>query len=344
MKYLSPLLPYCVSLVVTALTLYFIMLLMYYPPFISNYTSILDSAKILHGVYPGGFSGEEDDFSEVDLISYERSVDSTVDFVYFSHNWYKSRQFPKNTVDWIYKRGSIPYIRLMLRSHPLNQGFNEREYSVTRIGNKELDSDLYEWFKIAKSYKKPLIVEYGTEINGDFFPWNGAYYDKSSLPFKKAYRHIIDISREVGAINIIWSFHLNDRDVPNEEWNHFENYYPGDNYIDLIVMSIYGMLTSIDTQQKYVGTELKTLYPRIAKMAPTKKIILIEWASTRDNKYQDQVEYARDGFEAIFSGNYPNLIGFSWWNEWWHNRGQIDSTMRVQDNPKLALVFKEYLH
>jgi len=39
----------------------------------------------------------------------------------------------------------------------------------------------------------------------------------------------------------------------------------------------------------------------------------------------------------------PRVIGFSWWNERWENDNNPDNdtTMRVQDNPDLADVFRE---
>ena len=42
------------------------------------------------------------------------------------------------------------------------------------------------------------------------------------------------------ADNILWVFHVNYNDWPNESWNRFENYYPGDDYIDWLAVSIYG--------------------------------------------------------------------------------------------------------
>lgn len=46
----------------------------------------------------------------------------------------------------------------------------------------------------------------------------------------------------------------------------------------------------------------------------------------------------------IMSGRYQkNLIGFSWWNETWQNDSnpEHDTTMRVQNIPKLKALFRE---
>ncbi len=42
---------------------------------------------------------------------------------------------------------------------------------------------------------------------------------------------------------ITWVFHLDDSDIPEEAWNRFEHYYPGDDWIDWIGrVSISGAL------------------------------------------------------------------------------------------------------
>jgi hypothetical protein len=302
------------------------------------------TSNLYHGIYPGGFSGTEDDFSELDVLSYEKRVEKKASFIYFSHNWFKSHKFPKEMVDWIYARGSIPYIRLMLRSNNINQGFNEKTYSLKRINSGALDIDLIDWFSTAAQYKAPMFVEYGIEVNGEWFPWNGTWNGKERGPeaFKGVYRHLIELSRVTGASNILWSFHLDSNEYPLEDWNKFENYYPGDNYIDLFTVSVYGMLTPLDIQKVVFANKFNNVYPRMKVLSKDKPIIVIEFGSTLDNPNQDQAEWARESLNSIFSGRWEGLIGFSWWNEFWHNKAGVKSTtMRVQDNPALVKVFKD---
>jgi hypothetical protein len=83
-------------------------------------------------VYPGGISGEEDDLTLNDLESYEQAAGKTAAWVFFSHNWYHGRQFPLTTAAWIRQAGSIPYIRLMLRSEAGGEG-GDGEYTLQAI-------------------------------------------------------------------------------------------------------------------------------------------------------------------------------------------------------------------
>ena len=49
---------------------------------------------LYHGVYPGGITGEEDDITLADVTSYESAAGRAVAWVFFSNNWYRSRDFP----------------------------------------------------------------------------------------------------------------------------------------------------------------------------------------------------------------------------------------------------------
>jgi len=66
---------------------------------------------------------------------------------------------------------------------------------------------------------------------------------------------------------------------------------------------------------------------------------------TKNNPHVDQVEWARNALSDITSLRWPRIIGFSWWNEGWQNDDDPahDTNMRLQDNPKLAAVFKEFV-
>jgi len=205
-------------------------------------TSIQSPPKgyLYHGVFPGGRSGEEDDIIPLDLTSYEQAVGKDAAWVYFSNNWYRDRNFPAATAEWIRGEGSIPYIRLMLR-HDLKYDDEDTTYSLQKIIDGRFDDDLHKWCAGARKFGTHLIVEYGTEVNSDSFAWSGVHnggenaidYGDPSFPdgperFKDAYRHIIQICRDEGAQNITWVFHMDSMDHPDQNWNRAENYYPGD--------------------------------------------------------------------------------------------------------------------
>jgi hypothetical protein len=312
---------------------------------------------LYHGVFPGGVTGEEDDITPDDLKAYEKLAGKSAAWVYFSHNWYRNRSFPEATASWIRDAGSTPFIRLMLRSSP-EQDRRERTFGLNRVLEGALDVDLRYWARGARDFGTPLFVEFGTEVNGKWFPWNGWWngrdqtksYGDPAFPdgperFQDAYRRIIRIMRREGAANIVWVFHVNNLDIPQSPWNRLENYYPGDDYVDCLGVSVYGAQTPMEEEWPEFGRMMDDVYPRLAALGPTKPVILLEFGVSRNNPRGDQAEWAERALSDLVRNRWPRTIGFSWWNECWENDSNPahDTRMRLQDNPSLSAVFQKWV-
>jgi hypothetical protein len=315
------------------------------------------AGKLYHGVYPGGVTGEEDDLKLADVLAYENAAGKSAAWVYFSHNWYHGRAFPTATANWIRNHGSIPYIRLMLRSDPYGDR-PDPVYSLNRILSGVFDNDLRAWCAGARSFGTRLIAEYGVEVNGEWFPWNGKWngggtttgYGNPSLPdgperFRDAYRRIIQTCRNEGTENITWVFHVNDGDWPQVSWNRLERYYPGDAYIDWLAISSYGAQTPLDDYWPIFRESMDEVYPRVAALSSSKPIIVAEFAVTSGNPLGDQATWAQNALTDLTGFRWSRIIAFSWWNEWWQNDENPlhDTDMRVQTNPALAQVFLDLI-
>lgn len=311
------------------------------------------TGPMLHGVYPGGISGAEDDLTLQDLRSYEETVGKPAAWVYFSNNWYADRRFPAETAAWICAAGSLPYVRLMLRSD-IDLDHAEPVFYLQGIIDGDFDADLAAWADGAREFGTPILAEFGTEMNGEWFSWNGAWngagqmdgYGAPDLPdgperFKDAYRHIIRICRERGADNIRWVFHANGSDWPQDAWNRLENYYPGDEWIDWLAVSIYAGQSPQDEEWPVFREVMDEVYPRLASLSPEKPIIVAEFGAAAGNPRGDAAAWAAAALTDLTGRRWPRVRGFSWWNERWPNDDDPahDTTMRVQDNPALAEVF-----
>ena len=305
------------------------------------------AGKYYHGVYPGGITGDEDDITAQDIDSYETTVGKQVAWVFFSHNWFNGRAFPSGLVDMIHGRGSTPYIRLMLRSDT-DETTPETVYTLDAILRGDFDADLELWGRKAAQIGYPMIVEWGTEMNGQWFSWNGVHNGGAGVgpqKFVQAYRHIIDIMDRQGASNLIWVFHVNNDDDPAANWNRFENYYPGDGYIDWIGVSVYSLLTPLEDTPTDFRQSLDGVMARLDIMAPSKPVVLAEFGETVNNPNEDAAQWADGALADILSDRWPRLRGFSWWNETWQNDNNPahDSDLRVQSDANLAQVFQTRL-
>jgi hypothetical protein len=307
-------------------------------------------------VYPGGRTGEEDDLLLSDLTSYEGTVGKTAAWVYFSDNWYRNHRFPLAAATWIRAHGAVPYIRLMLRDHP--GAMPDPEYSLRRILAGDFDADLEAWARAARDFGTPLIVEYGTEVNGRWFPWNGRWNGAGTLAgygspsqadgperFRHAYRRIVRLMRDQGAANITWVFHVNGDDQPGVWWNRFERYYPGDAFVDWVGVSAYGALSPLDDWCDSFRATMDGAYPRLRAMAPAKPVFVLEFGVAKGNPLCGQATWAKAALASLTGGRWRAVVGFSWWNEHWPNDDDPDhdTTMRVQDNGVLAGLFRAYV-
>jgi hypothetical protein len=313
------------------------------------------AGKLYHGVFPGGSSGWEDDITPAQVTSYEQAVGKRVAWVYFSHNWFVNTAFPARTAAWIRGTGAVPYIRLMLREE--EEGAPNR-FDVENVLAGSLDMQIRQWARGAREFATPLMVEFGTECNGEWFPWNGLHHGAGRLDgfgdptkpdgperFVAAYRRIVRIMRHERARNISWVFHVNATDWPEDAWNRFENYYPGDKFVDWIGVSAYGPQSPTDGEFESFRAQMDPCYGRLVALAPTKPIFVAEFGATAGSALIAPETWAGAALDDILGGRWPKLMGFSWWNEHWQNDEDPahDSDMKVEDTPALAAVFRAKL-
>jgi hypothetical protein len=282
------------------------------------------------------------------VARYEQAVGAKTTWVYFSDNWFESRKFPVSMCGWIRGLGKVPFVRLMLRSD-VDQKHAEKNFPLERIIAGDFDGDLRAWAHEAKTFASPLLIEWGTEPNGNWFGWNGKWNGGAQIGparYVAAYRHIVDLFRADGADNLTWVWHVNWLDEPEKSWNRFENYFPGENYCDWVAVSAYGPTTPTtkDSTESF-RFKMRTAYPRLIKIAPGKPIIIAEFGCDLHNRRVDPVGWARSALDDLFSGRWPAVVGFCWWNEGWQNddRKKDDSDLIVLHDPELTRVFHEEL-
>jgi hypothetical protein len=85
--------------------------------------------------------------------------------------------------------------------------------------------------------------------------------------------------------------------------------------------------------------------PRLVELAPGKPVLVAEFGCTAGNSTASPAAWAADALDTLLARKYPQIVGFSWWNERWPNddNPKHDTTMRVQDLPDLAQVFRDKL-
>ena len=301
--------------------------------------------KLYHGFFYDGPALNEHDVTSADVARYEQTTGKKTAWVFFSDNWFESRNFPEAMCGWIRSLGKVPYVRLMLRSD-VEQDHAEKTFSLKKIVAGNFDEDLRSWARAAKGFRSPILIEWGTEPNGDWFAWNGKWNGGARVGparYISAYRHIVDLMRKEGADNLQWIWHVNWFDEPERKWNRLENYYPGDAYCTWVGLSIYGPLTPTtkDGLQSF-RFKLREAYPRLTKGAPGKPIVIAEFGCDLHHPRVNASDWAKAALDELFSGRWPAVIGVCWWNEAWENDDykKHDTDMNILHDVSLTNVFR----
>lgn len=298
--------------------------------------------KIYFSAFPD-LGGEEDIVTKERIQKFEKLSQKKIVWIPFSQHWFKGLEYPKKSIDTIYKMGAIPYVRFLPRS-TLKEHQKEITYSLDNINNGKFDIQLKAWAKEAKADNIPIIMDFALEMNGDWFGWsgllNGGEASDAPKKYRKAYRHIIDLFRKEGANNITWFFHPTIRTEPNEEWNKPKNYYPGDDYIDWIGISIYGAFHPAENYWDSFDEILEENYKDILEISTKKPFAILELGVTDHHPLGEKPKWLKDAFKTILSHKYIKFKAIIYWHENWDNDGVLTS-LRIDSSAETLSTFRE---
>ena len=107
------------------------------------------------------------------IIDFEMTIGKKIVYAMFSNNWGSENiTFSEENVLTIYSLGIVPFIRMMPRTD-FQAGERDPVFTLQRIIDGKFDDDLLRWARDAKKVHIPIIVDFGPEMNGDWFPWSG---------------------------------------------------------------------------------------------------------------------------------------------------------------------------
>lgn len=167
------------------------------------------------------------------------------------------------------------------------------------------DQYITQWGRDAAAFGKPVMVRWGHEFNGDWYPWSVAKNAQSPELYVEAYRRVHDLVRQAGATNLVWVWCPNADSVPAQGWNNPTLAYPGDEYVDWIAVDGYDF-DGIDT----FHSKFERIYRSLTK-AFNKPIYVGEMSSGR--KGADRAQWIEDMHQALVN-DFPAIKGLVWFN------------------------------
>ena len=182
------------------------------------------------------------------------------------------------------------------------------KYSLANIASGKMDSYIRRNAQAIKASRVPVIIRFGHEMNGFWYPWgqprpgdprSNANAANTPEKFVAAYRHMHDVFKKARVTNAFWMWSPDVMKVPNVS---LQSLYPGDSYVDVVGLTSY-ITTS---KQDYYSIYQNTLN-ELDSVAPQKSIIVAEAGVSR---LAQRPELIRDLLEHIAST--PRVIGFFW--------------------------------
>ncbi len=312
-----------------------------------------EGKKIYFGAY-ADFGPAEDDVTAKKIQSFEKLAGKKIAWAYFSNQWDEGIKYPKKKVHEVYNAGKTPFIRLVPRvDNGTNETSQDPVYKMQSFIDGDFDDDIRQWAKDAKADKVPLLLDFGFEMTGFWMPWSGLYcggattdgYGDPTYPdgperFRDAYRHIIDIFKQEHVDNVTWFFHPDIQRLPDEEWNSAKYYYPGDDYIDWIGLSVYGVQFTDEDWILFSESIAQTAQNINEITTANKPIAILEFGVTDGRADGTKKAWLTDAFDTILNGTDLNIRAISYWHESWENKDGTHTTLKIDSSKKSLETFR----
>lgn len=222
----------------------------------------------------------------------------------------KLASFPQAWCSMISERGSLP----MITWEPWDQNVECKKYLLDKILNGRWDFYLRQWADAIRAWGKPILIRWGHEMNGTWYPWDGVHNDSDPARYIKTFRYIVNLFRERKCANVLWVWcpemvlHLQRSGGPHD----YTLYYPGDSFVDWIAFDGYNFGTVGERKDPWRSFDeiFGEAYQRMTTMAPAKPIMIAEFACGEGGG--SKPHWILETFKSI--RRYPNIKAWLWFN------------------------------
>jgi Glycosyl hydrolase family 26/F5/8 type C domain len=206
----------------------------------------------------------------------------------------------------------------------LSIGWLPEETTAEQIAHGDLDSYFQQWFtdsldrELRNGRSEPIWIRPMNEMNGSWTanPSGKLCYGGDPYNYRQAWRRMYNIAEQLGAADhdiFVWS--PDAKGYPQLPWNNMQNYYPGDQYVDWVGLSVYPH-SYVTEEEKYPRQCIAEAYGYYGSYKP---FIISEGGFSDD---VDKVRWVNEWFDCI-KNDYPMMKAAIWEN---HNARRIESS------------------
>ena len=305
------------------------------------------------GAYTGAFMdfGDAEDEVTLEMIEEFENMVGKHQAIIASSSYWGEQSFPTANLNVVWRHGAWPLVFWSPWDRPYEQNHGPDQFSLNAILAGKWDAYIDKWGDAARAFGQPMIVAFGNEMNGDWFPWSGWFYgadkrvgdspNKWEGPenFKRAYRYVVDRVRARGAANIKWMFQTNNYSYPIDTWNSAAAYYPGPEYVDWLGLSVYGQQFK-DEPWADIPSLVDWPYEEMSRLDPKKPIMIAEWATGEFPRSGNKDAWIQEGLDR-FRTHYPRIKAAIYWHERWQNQDQTYSNLRVNSSVESLEAYRQ---
>ena len=294
-----------------------------------------DDAGFTWGIYEPRI--DEDDITELENLQNELDYHFDIALHYSNiRNPYKEGSI-YDTLNMLWENGTVTELTMQTQ---LYDAFS-RPSMVYEILNGDYDEYLHAYAADIARFGHPVLFRPFNEMNGDWCNYSAYWTSRDTSIYVDLYRYIYSIFEEEGAnANTLWIWNPNERSFPNFAWNAIDNYYPGDEYVDIVGITGYNTGTYYEGETWRSFTEIYD--PIMARMETQyfQPMMITEFSCSSTGG--DKAAWIEDMFSAI--QEHPRLKAAIWWDGCDRDsEGNIARSYFIDDSPKVLQVFKDHL-
>lgn len=271
-----------------------------------------DNNKLKHD-YPWGISIEGLVNSETTTLIKNKYKNSTPKYINFFVQWNKFNSL--NIIESLKNISSIKAIPILTWEPIIANNSDRKTIEYIEILEGKYDFYIDQIATEIKRFDQKIIVRLMHEMNLPQYHWGyNSEVDKDNYSkiYIKLYRYIVDRFKSQNVSNVAWAFCPNNESVPNEEWNNLENFYPGDNYVDIIGLDAYnwGDFTRDDWHSTWKSLDQLTSdsLRKLKSLASNKDIMIFETATVGNES--EKIKWINEALLFASENNLRSIIFF----------------------------------
>ena len=258
--------------------------------------------------------------AQAEVTTFESQIGRKLAINQHYYSW--TNTFPSGLEQWDLANGRTPLVTWEPWGVTLDAIINGSQDTIIRAranGLKALGSNVF--------------LRFAHEMNGNWYPWSGAQNGNSASKYVSAWRHVHDVFASQGATNVVWVWTPNHENVPSSTWNAFQNYYPGDTYVDWVGADGYnfGTTQSWSSWRSFV-TVFDAFYNTYAARKP---IMIAEVASAE--KGGKKSTWIAAMWNAVMT-RYPSIAAVVWFQV------NKEADWRADSSPTSLAKFKQMVN